>query len=70
MDVKAGNKYYCYKGGEYEVVCCAKHSETDEELVVYRALDGSGEIWAESLGMFDNTIPCGCGRLRRFEPIY
>ena len=38
-------KYKHYKGGEYEVLGVAKHSETGDEFVVYKALYGDGELW-------------------------
>lgn len=48
---------YChYKGNLYEVLEIAKHSETEEELVVYRALYGDYGVWVRPLGMFTETI--------------
>jgi len=51
-------KYRHYKGNEYEVIGIAKHSETLEELVVYRALYGENQIWVRPKEMFleDVTI--------------
>jgi len=43
-DLKLG-KYQHYKGKFYEVIGLAKHSETMEELVVYRALYGENSLW-------------------------
>ena len=44
--------YRHFKGNMYEVVGVAKHSETEEPLVVYRALYGEGGLWARPLDMF------------------
>ncbi len=44
-------KYRHYKGKEYEVLGVAQHSETLEELVVYRALYGERDLWVRPLGM-------------------
>ena len=46
-EIKPG-KYRHFKGGEYEVLFTARHSETLEEMVVYKALYGEGGIWAVS----------------------
>ena len=48
--------YRHYKGNLYEVLEIAKHSETEEELVVYRALYGDYGVWVRPLGMFTETI--------------
>jgi hypothetical protein len=47
-----GERYKLYKGNEYEIVALAKHSETLEELVVYKALYGEGQVWVRPLEMF------------------
>ena len=50
-NIKLG-KYRHFKGGEYEVIGLAKHSETQEEMVVYRALYGNGELWVRPASMW------------------
>lgn len=47
-NIKLG-KYRHFKGKEYEVIGVAKHSETLEELVVYKAIYGDGQIWVGPL---------------------
>ena len=54
-EIKLG-KYRHYKGGEYEVLGVANHSETLERMVVYRALYGDGEIWVRPLSMWSETV--------------
>ena len=49
-------KYRHFKGGEYEVLCMAKHSETQELLVVYRALYGTGEVWVRPASMWNEQV--------------
>lgn len=45
-------KYRHFKGGEYHVEGVAQHSESGEELVVYRPLYGEGGLWVRPLAMF------------------
>lgn len=47
-EIPAG-KYRHFKGGEYEVLCTARHSETLESVVVYKALYGDGKVWVRPL---------------------
>lgn len=49
-------RYRHYKGNDYEVVGVAKHSETEEEVVVYRALYGERGLWVRPLAMFLETV--------------
>lgn len=58
--VKAGI-YRHYKGNEYEVFEVAKHSETLEELVVYRCLYGDRGLWVRPLAMFIETVEVDLG---------
>ena len=48
--------YRHYKGGEYEVVGVARHSETLEPLVVYRPLYNASGLWVRPYAMFVETI--------------
>jgi hypothetical protein len=61
-------KYRHFKGNEYEVIAIAKDSETLEELVVYRALYGEGEVWVRNKANFEEIVERDGKRMRRFEP--
>ena len=49
-------RYRHFKGNEYEVLFTAKHSETLEEMVVYKALYGAGEVWVRPAEMWNETV--------------
>lgn len=49
-------RYRHYKGHEYEVLGVARHSETEQEYVVYRALYGDGGLWVRPMEMFLETV--------------
>lgn len=62
-------RYRHYKGGEYEVVGVARHSETLEPLVVYRPLYGASGLWVRPHAMFFESVEID-GRLQpRFVPL-
>jgi hypothetical protein len=62
-------KYRHYKGNEYEVVGVARHSETEEQLVVYRALYGECGLWVRPLQMFQETVVIEGQEILRFAKI-
>ena len=55
MTIEPG-KYKHYKGNEYEVIAMARHSETLEDMVVYRALYGEGGVWVRPASMWNDEI--------------
>ena len=66
--IKLG-KYKHFKGKEYEVICVAKHSETLEEVVVYKALYGKGQIWVRPIKMFMEKVEIDGKKIPRFKYI-
>ena len=60
-------KYKHYKGKEYEVLGVARHSETLEELVVYRVLYGKYDLWVRPLKMFMEEVEIDGQKRLRFE---
>jgi len=66
--IKLG-EYEHYKGNRYEVIGVAKHSETLEEMVVYRALYGERGLWVRPLEMFSETIKIEGKLVPRFKYI-
>ncbi|MBL4644570.1 MAG: DUF1653 domain-containing protein, partial [Candidatus Pacebacteria bacterium] len=72
-DITPG-KYQHFKGGEYEVIGVANHSETLEKLVLYRALYtsekfGENALWARPLELFTDTVTLDGGTVQRFKKI-
>lgn len=65
----APGRWRHYKGGEYEVLCEARHSETEEELVVYRALYGDRGVWVRPTAMWLEIVETGEGAVPRFAPV-
>lgn len=62
-------RYRHYKGGEYEVIGGARHSETFEPLVLYRSLYGANGLWVRPHTMFfENVVVDGVKR-PRFQPM-
>ena len=55
MKIEPG-KYRHFKGKEYEVLYLARHSETLEQMVVYRALYGDFGIWVRPASMWNETV--------------
>lgn len=60
-------QYRHYKGKEYEVIGVAHHSETEEEVVVYRTLYGDFDLWVRPLSMFTETVVVDGTERPRFQ---
>ncbi|HEX2952426.1 MAG TPA: DUF1653 domain-containing protein [Bacillota bacterium] len=67
-EVRTG-RYRHFKGNEYEVLGVAKHSETLEEYVVYRALYGEGGLWVRPAAMFLEEVVVDGRKMPRFAYI-
>ncbi len=59
-------KYRHFKGMEYEVIAVAKHSETLEPMVVYRALYGDHDVWVRPASMWNESVERDGKTVRRF----
>ena len=59
--------YEHYKGNRYEVIGIAKHSETLEEMVVYKALYGEGLVWVRPLKMFTEEVEVNGEMIQRYK---
>ncbi len=58
--------YRHFKGNRYRVLFTARHSETEEELVVYQALYGEGGYWVRPAAMWSEEVERDGKRVRRF----
>ena len=67
-EIKPG-RYRHFKGNEYEVLYIAKHSETLEPMVVYKALYGDGGVWVRPAEMWNETVTRDGKTYKRFEYI-
>ena len=67
MDEIKKGRYRHFKGNEYEVIGTAKHSETLEEYVVYKALYGEGGLWIRPKEMWNETVERDGKTYKRFE---
>jgi hypothetical protein len=62
-------KYQHYKGGLYEVVGSARHSETLEALTLYKALYGDGGLWVRPTQMFNEEVVIDGEQQPRFRKL-
>ena len=58
--------YKHFKGNKYELLAMAKHSETLEEMVVYKALYGDGGVWVRPASMWDEEVEFEGKKVKRF----
>jgi hypothetical protein len=66
MSVPSG-RYRHFKGNDYTVIGIARHSETQEELVVYRQEYGDNGLWVRPLAMFVEAVEVDRKIVARFE---
>ncbi len=66
MTVIIGGTYRHYKGNDYKVLGIARHSETEEQLVVYQKMYGDFSWWARPLAMFTEEVGEAGARGPRF----
>lgn len=62
-------RYRHYKGKDYTVLGVARHSETEEELVVYRPEYGDRQLWVRPLSMFSEMVTIEGVEIPRFKLI-
>lgn len=55
QEITVGKTYKHYKGNIYKIIAIAKHSETEEELVVYQNIE-KGDIWARPVSMWNEEV--------------
>ena len=67
MSTVATGRYRHYKGNEYTVIGVARHSETEEELVVYRQDYGDHGLWVRPEAMFLELVEVDGQMLPRFK---
>ena len=66
MEIKLG-RYRHFKGNEYQVIAIAKHSETMEDMVVYKGLYGDNPIFVRPMSMWNDTVERDGKTFKRFE---
>jgi hypothetical protein len=66
--IKKGT-YQHFKGSYYQVLHVARHSETEEYMVVYHPAANKEDIWLRPLAMFDETIERDGKSIKRFQYI-
>ena len=69
-DLPEPGNYVHYKNGKhYKVIDMARHSETEEWMVLYRAEYGDFGLWVRPLAMFMETVEVDGQQIRRFRPV-
>lgn len=61
-------KYKHYKGGIYEVIGMATHTETLESMVIYKKCS-SGSVWVRPASMWNELVDIPSGKIKRFTKI-
>ena len=56
--IEIGKTYKHYKGNLYKIIALAKHSETNEDMIVYQNVE-KGDIWVRPKSMWNETVKDG-----------
>lgn len=67
--LKPGALYKHYKGNIYCINMVAKHTETEEDLVIYHAVDKPEQIWARPVPMFNESVIIDSKIVLRFSSV-
>jgi hypothetical protein len=67
MTMLLSGRYRHYKGKEYTVIGVARHSETEEELIVYRQEYGDRSLWVRPRKMFEELVEVEGRTVPRFQ---
>lgn len=59
-------RYKHFKGNEYEIIGFAKHSETLEEMVIYKQLYGDNSLWVRPASMWEEEVKFDGKLVKRF----
>lgn len=70
MNDDISGRYRHFKGNLYEVLGVAKHSETEETVVVYRALYGDAGLWVRPFAMFFDSVLLNGEQVARFARVH
>ena len=55
QEISVGKVYKHYKGNIYKIIALAKHSETEEEMIVYQSVK-NGDIWVRPYSMWNEVV--------------
>lgn len=69
MSLPQPGTYRHFKGNDYELLHVARHSETEEWMVVYRPLARPESVWVRPLAMWSEEVEGPEGRVPRFRPL-
>ena len=64
--IETGKIYRHYKGNLYKIIALAKHSETNEDMIVYQNVE-KGDIWVRPKSMWNETVKDGVLRFTLCE---
>ena len=68
-EIKVGDIYKHFKGNVYKIIAIAKHTETEEELIIYQQVDQPQKVWARPISMFIDIIEKNNNKFSRFTKI-